>query len=207
MERADGWAIAWRVGMVSLSGSLGVLGLTGLLLTVSYRPTASHVWDEELRTRYGIRDDRSLMSTIQDMHGWSAGALALSAIVLAVVAVGRRRARGGIFAGGALLLAIAGAYTGLLIAYDQIALEAVTVGESWTGVMKAALSDRVRFLIIDGRRIEPGTFRFWVIVHIALLPLATLGVLARRRRAASFWPNGHRRGTDGPMASTGVEDV
>jgi hypothetical protein len=82
-----------------------------------------------------------------------------------------------------------GAVTGRLIAWDQLALWSVTVGVDRRGVLNAGDSEQARFVIVDGREVPLDTFRFWVMVHLLLLPVVCAGAAAvavvRRRNSAS----------------------
>jgi hypothetical protein len=88
-----------------------------------------------------------------------------------------------------MVAAVAGILTGRMIAWDWIGLRAVTVGENSRGVLRAGFSDQVRFVVIDGIELAPSTYRFWVIVHLVLLPTlcasgALLAAVRMRHRVA-----------------------
>ena len=153
--------------------------------------------------------------------------------LLCVMLVRRFPARGrpskGWLAGIAVAVAaVVGIVTGRMIAWDSIGLRAVTVGEDFRGVLRAGSSDQIRFVVIDGTEVAPSTYRFWVIVHLVLLPAlcASGALLAARRmrhhvslRRELAWPsNGRhcRRGTpptrnpgDGsaPASASKADDV
>jgi hypothetical protein len=170
-ERLEGWAVAARaVGVVLIASSV-VLGATGVPLIWRYAPPVH--------------------SGLRAVHAGAAVLFMCSAIaLLCVVLVRRFPARGrpssGWLAGIAVaVVAVVGIVTGRMIAWDWIGLRAVTVGEDLRGVLRAGSSDQIRFVVIDGTAVAPGTYRFWVIVHLVLLPaLCASGALlaARRRR-------------------------
>jgi len=67
------------------------------------------------------------------------------------------------------VLAVVGSITGTMLAWDNLALYAVTVGEDLSGFVPIILDDRVRFVLIDGRMADTAQV-------IALLALHVVGV-------------------------------
>ena len=168
-ERLGGWAVAARVVGVVLIASSVVLGATGVPLIWRYAPPVH--------------------SGLRAVHAGAAVLFMGSAIALLCVMLVRRfPARGrpskGWLVGIAVVVAaVVGIVTGRMIAWDWIGLWAVTVGEEFRGVMRASSSNQVRFVVIDGTEVAPSTYRFWVIVHLVLLPaLCASGALRAARR-------------------------
>lgn len=83
----------------------------------------------------------------------------------------------------ALLAVVLATYTGYLIAWDLIALSAVTVGPGYDGVWAAAFDDGVHFVLVDGYEVSQSTFARAVIAHVVVVPLLVLaaGVAVGRR--------------------------
>ncbi len=165
-------ALAW---LLAVSGA--GLVVTGLPLIWLYRPDPTG-------------DDRGDFWWLREAHGVAStmllGAVAGIVVVLAVAGVRRLRVPPGwLVALGAFVVAGLGQISGQLIAWDQLALKAVTVGDDVRGVVDG-LSDEVRFLLIDGTEVSQGTYALWAGVHVLAVPLIALGVVwfARRRSSA-----------------------
>lgn len=201
-----GWERALRWAYAGVAGSLVTLALTGAALLGLYRPDSPDAWD----TIHDLDDGPGfeVEDLFQGLHVWASRVLLLSGVALGVAAVGRasasrsapageegpgsgfrRRVRARVPYGlptgvGVALTALSGGFTGLLLAFDQVALRSVTVGDSWQGVIRPAFSSNVRFLLVDGREVSQAAFRFWLVVHLAL-PLLAVAVAvaftARRR--------------------------
>jgi hypothetical protein len=112
---------------------------------------------------------------ISEAHRISAWALVVVAVITVVVVIVDRtgQAARGVVASLALLGAVvAAALTGSLVAWDQLALWAVTVGRpgDLTGV-SAATGDQVKYVIAGGRELSPSSYRSWSYAHLALVAL------------------------------------
>ena len=157
-----------------------VLLVTGVWLWFEYRPSATApVWSDPVNPRQqGVHRMRIVHHV--------ASTLAMSAAAaLGVLLVLRRRRQWPI----ALLVpaaAVAGAFTGYLVAWDQLALSSVTVGTDLSG-LRAAFDERVVYVLVEGTEVAAGTFRRWAALHVALLPVAAaiagLVTWVRARRA------------------------
>jgi quinol-cytochrome oxidoreductase complex cytochrome b subunit len=93
--------------------------------------------------------------------------------------MGRRiRAGGrGVVAGVAVVAtAVAASLTGYLLPWDQLALWAVTAGKNIGGA-QAVFGATVKYVLVDGREVSPGTYRFWAIAHVVLGVLVAVAVL------------------------------
>lgn len=65
-----------------------------------------------------------------------------------------------------------------LVRWDQVALWAVTVGESFSGLWKPAVSDDVRFLIIGGAEVGQSTYLRALVIHLGAPVVAAVALLA-----------------------------
>jgi quinol-cytochrome oxidoreductase complex cytochrome b subunit len=148
--------VAWVVlGLLAL-----VLLVTGVWLWFEYRPVVPAAWDPVLGERQPMRDVHRVASsvalTVATVQGgllvvrrWRRWPLALLVVIPTAVA----------------------AFTGELVAWDQLSLFAVTVGENVRG-LRAVFDDGVKFVLVDGTEVSVTTFRRWAVVHVALLPVA-----------------------------------
>lgn len=161
---------------------LAALLVTGVLLFFWYRPDSSTFFGLEVTGETGIEHD------LRRVHGATSW-LFLGAVGVVLVTTAwsevRRAARQlawALVAVGLGVLALAAAFSGLLLPWEQLAVAAETVPQDLRGV-RAAFDDDVRFVVIGGTEISPTTYRTWALVHVAAVPLA-LGavgaVLARR---------------------------
>jgi quinol-cytochrome oxidoreductase complex cytochrome b subunit len=156
-----------------LEASVVGLVASGVPLVWWYRPIGGLEWLRELHSTAAVL---SLCSSVA---------------LVAVVAAGRwtdrdRATRGWLLGGlGAVALALAGLLTGPLLAWDQLALWAVTVGDDLYEGALAPFSSDVRFLFVDGHQVSTGTYKIWAVVHIVALPLVALvgtGLVLWRRQ-------------------------
>jgi quinol-cytochrome oxidoreductase complex cytochrome b subunit len=162
----------------------GVLAVSGFWLTFTYRPSAAQAWPDVA--------DPSPMQWPRMIHVVATWLIvpASAGVVVASAAVKRAAAP----AVGLLVLVIALAYTGFLIAWDQLALWAVSSAGFPDGMWAAAFDDRVRFVLIGSVEISQGTLRLWFIVHGAVLAVVLGPTLATVIRA------GPRRVADKSMS-------
>ena len=80
------------------------------------------------------------------------------------------------------------AFSGVLIAWDQLALWSVTVGTDMSGY-GAIFADQVRYALVGTSEISVGTLRFWFWAHTVVLPLIFVILVAialRRARPAAI---------------------
>ena len=169
-----------------------VVGATGLWLLVRYRPSAAGV-DPAL-----VDATTRSTTTWSDLHQGAllvlVGLLVLILVTapVAVAEEGRGPGRPAIAGLVALIGAVGaavGALTTGLVAWDQVALEEVTVGTEAAGWRLAAFDDRVRFVLVDGAEVSPGSYAVALVVHlvapavvvVALVALVPLVRTVRRR--------------------------
>ncbi len=173
-----GLARARRILLAAVVAMAAVLAVTGVWLTFTYRPDAAQAWTDLDSPAAGI-------GWAQLIHQVASALLVLLVIALLVVGVvATRRWRS---TTALLVTTIALAYTGLLLPWDQLALWAVTVGRNYQGMLSAAFSDDVRFVLIRGVEISQGTLRLWFMVHAVALALIFFSLLVLTARSA-YWP-------------------
>ncbi|WP_421119766.1 hypothetical protein ACE2AJ_20820 [Aquihabitans daechungensis] len=176
-------SLAWVV-----LGLVVVLAVSGVYLSLAYRPTAAAAWPQ-----MGTGDgDRSFVQVVRSVHRWIAWGSLLPATALAGVALaeamarwsGPTRRRVGALAGPVVVVAVVlGLGTGLFLPWDQLALRAITVGTDYRGY-DWLLGDDVRFVLRDGLELSVTTVRAVFAVHVLAIPAVAaiaLGALVRRR--------------------------
>ena len=165
-------ALAWLLAIAGAG-----LVVTGLPLIWLYEP------DPPGGSRGGfwwLREAHALAATML------LGAVAGIIVVLAVAAVRHVRVPPGwLVALGAFVVAGLGQISGQLVAWDQLAPSPDAVADEVRGVVDA-LSDEVRFLVIDGTRVSRGMYATWAGVHVLVVPVIALALawFARRRASA-----------------------
>jgi len=154
-------------------GVVAVAALTGLALVWTYRPATT--WGD---TTLGDDAVRGLVS-VHELSLQAAVTLALVTVVLLGVA---RQSVGRVVAMGVVWFsAIVASMTWHLIAWDQIALESVTVGTDLRGLLFPAFDDGVAFILMGGAEIGQETYRVWLLVHLAALAVSVVASLAAVR--------------------------
>ena len=173
-----------------LLAQVALLLLTGLWLAWGYRPgpgTVAYGWHGAGLGR-AMRDSHRTLARLFLPSCFVAVGLA----VADALATGASRLRSRHGTARLALAAVAGtlaSITGYLLPWDQIALWAVTVRTNMDGYDWLSGPDRhaVRFVLLGGAEIGPGTLRLWLMVHLGLGALVTAATLwsrvgARRRR-------------------------
>lgn len=165
--------VRWTLGV--LLGSFVVLLGTGLWLIWNYRPIAVD-WSMITDGPGWVRD----VALVRFTHRGAASVITMAALALGVEggllvrSTGRRRT---IVPGlVATLLAIAGGVSGSVLAWDQIALRAVTAGENGTG-FRLLYSPLVREWRVDGRAFSADAMPRWFWAHTALVPVVLFALL------------------------------
>ena len=163
-----------------------VLVVTGVALFFVYRPSAA----QPLAGTDAASD--AVVSWLRAIHRITSSLTVLSALSTAVLfAVTGRRGRTVTTAaiGAGLVVTVAAAsFTGFLLPWDQLALWAVPVGGDING-FRPLLGDQVRFVLIGGTEVVPGTVVRWLGVHaLVLTPMAVALVVAVWRRRGGRRP-------------------
>jgi len=184
-----------------------VLAASGLLLTLGYEPAPGAAYDSLVRLENEVR----FGSLVRGVHYWSANLLMV--IVLAHLA--RVLLTGGyhgarqfnwVVGCGLLLLALANAFTGYLLPWDQTAYWAVTISTGMLGYVPA-LGPLLQAVARGGAEIGPQTMVVFYTLHTSIVPAALLGLMAfhfwRVRKAGGVVVPPPRSG-EGPGADESV---
>lgn len=149
-----------------------------------YRPTAGQAWSglvdgpltAELEVARAVRVVHRLAA---QLAMWTA--VAAGALLVLRRAGGRRWVAPAIGAGVVVAVGLA-SFTGYLLPWDQLALWRVRVGSSVAGY-RPLFGPDVRFVLLGGVEVSPGTVLGWLAVHSLVLgPLAVVLVAAALRR-------------------------
>jgi quinol-cytochrome oxidoreductase complex cytochrome b subunit len=176
-----GVLLATGVAFLVLLGS-------GLYLVWNYRPPPSPLF-----LGFSHIHVDSLPGTMRTVHRDAALAFLLLGVLLAGLAIvdGLQRRRVGAPAAAIafVVAALAAAFSGSLLPWDQVALWAVTVGVGFKGFTKILSGDNVRYLIVGNTEISPHAFNRWFYSHTVVIPtvliaLAIVVLLATRARPA-----------------------
>lgn len=169
-----GLARAHRILLGAVVAMGAVLAVTGVWLTFTYRPSAAQAWPGLDIAPTGTDWPRLIHQVATAL---------LVPLVIALLAVGVVATRRWRSATALLVTTVALAYTGLLLPWDQLALWAVTTGLDYQGMLSAAFSDEVRFVIIGGFEVSQATLRLWLVVHAVALAVIFFGLLALTARS------------------------
>jgi quinol-cytochrome oxidoreductase complex cytochrome b subunit len=155
-----------------------LLAATGALLLVSYEPSPERAYG----TVAALVDEVPFGAFVRNAHHWSANGLVLVAFLhlLRVLYRGAHLPprRGNWLVGVALLLlVVASAFTGYLLPWDQLAYWAVTISTGMLAYLPL-LGDLLLRAARGGPEIGPATLARFFVLHVAILPIATLGLLA-----------------------------
>lgn len=173
--------------------AIGLVG-TGVWLGLFYRPTPAA---GNPFTPSGTTSDAvPLVDWVRFAHIWTARLFMVALLIVLALAVIRvlleaRPAMGAVLAGAACVLAGAGIATGRLLAWDQLALWAVTPGTATTGY-RPFFGDQTRWVIVGGAETEPSNVVVALAAHAVLIPALPLVVsfLARLLKRSSSAPGG-----------------
>lgn len=166
---------AWVRGTLAvLGGAFVVLLATGLWLVWNYRPIAVD-WAVITDGPGWVRN----VALVRFSHRGAASVITLAALALAVegVLLARATGRWRVVTPGVVTttLAVAGGISGSVLAWDQVALRAVTAAENGTG-FRLLYSPLVREWRVDGRAFSASEMPRWFWAHTTVVPLA-LGAL------------------------------
>jgi quinol-cytochrome oxidoreductase complex cytochrome b subunit len=184
------WLLATRIAATVVAALLGVLIVTGIVLTFRYLPDVSGASSVYAGAAgFGHRSRLSARSIHQFSSALflpAVGALAISSIGLFFVRRNRAPIALSFLAG---VVALVATITGFLLPWDQIALGAVTVGGNVRGYTRILDHDHnVKYVLIGARSTSISTFARVYWLHALLLPLVIIGLLVAlaftTRRAA-----------------------
>jgi quinol-cytochrome oxidoreductase complex cytochrome b subunit len=186
------WRRVHRWAMAAAAVLVGVLVLTGVWLWFRYEPDAGWFRDEAGDPAPPIAPASAGVPWPQALHAVVGGTVGI-VVLLAVLAAwaARREARDrpvGLAATVAALgLAFGAAYSGYLIAWEQLALWSVAVDREVRG-MGVLWDPDVRFVIVGGTEISPGTVQAWAVAHVVLGLAVTAAVVLVLRHARRSEP-------------------
>jgi quinol-cytochrome oxidoreductase complex cytochrome b subunit len=182
--------------------------VTGLLLLFYYQPTVS---DANLSVEY-IMNYVSAGALIRNMHAWSASCMIFMAIVHLLTAFAMKafeRPREITWITGVLLLFITFAlgFTGYLLPWNQIAVNATKVGIQAVediGPYLPGFLSQVPRIVMETFQGEPtvgqATLGRFYALHIVLLPLAVLALVGVHLISVQL--HGMSQGVDRPSGKT-----
>jgi quinol-cytochrome oxidoreductase complex cytochrome b subunit len=162
------WRRLQRWSLWVAAGLVGVLVVTGVWLWFRYQPDAG--WFRyEAGDASSIEPGSAPVRWPQALHAVAGGVVGIVVLLATLAAwAARREARGrpvGLAATVAALgLAFGAAYSGYLIAWEQLAISSVTVGD--VRGMGVLWDPDVRFVIVDGAEVAPATVQRWAVAHV-----------------------------------------
>ncbi len=186
--RTDGLSQARSILLLVLSIEVAVLVVTGVVLVFVYRPTTGQAWNAVFTASYDWGE--RFAHGLRLVHRLASGLAIITAIATGLVVALHERAAvrrwpGAVVGAGIAVTTIAAWFTGFLLPWDQLALRAVTVGTNFTGFGKL-FGDEVKFVLIGGAEVSPGTVVGWLLVHMLVLGPVLVGLVVvawRRQRA------------------------
>ncbi|MFQ6014463.1 MAG: cytochrome bc complex cytochrome b subunit [Anaerolineae bacterium] len=155
----------------------GVQGVTGVLLSLNYRPTPDQAYESVLFIMNEIR----FGWLVRSIHAWSANLMIISSVLhmLRIYVQGAYKApRELTWMVGILLgtLTLVFGFTGYLLPWDQRAYWATTVGSEMTGAVPL-VGPYLLQLVRSGTEISGFTLTRFYGVHILVLPASLGGLL------------------------------
>ena len=178
------WSFAYYLGGLTLFFFLVQVG-TGLLLLFYYQPTVSDAYTSvEYITRHVPAG-----ALIRNLHAWSSSCMILCALLhflttLAMKAFGRPRELTWLSGALLLLLTFGFGFTGYLLPWHQIAVNATKVGLQSIELIGAYLPGElarlptaIRETIQGEAAVGQATLSRFYALHVIILPLAVLALL------------------------------
>jgi len=155
-----------------------VLAASGALLLVTYEPSPERAY----ATVTAIVDEIPLGAFVRSVHHWGANGLVLVAflhLLRVFYRGGHLPPRSGNWIVGVvlLLLVVGSAFTGYLLPWDQLAYWAVTISTGMLDYVPGVGALLLR-AARGGAEIGPGTLARFFVLHVAILPVATMLLLA-----------------------------
>jgi len=155
-----------------------ILLVTGVMLMFTYTPSPAQAYDDILNLQTNVWFGQ----LVRNLHYWSGNAMLVLAFLhmLRVFFTGAfhsPRQFNWILGLSLLLLTVAADFTGYLLPWDQLAYWAVTVG---TGLIEymPLVGPWIQTVILGGPEVGPATLLNFYSMHIALIPLAMLGIMS-----------------------------
>ncbi|MGI8906403.1 MAG: cytochrome b [Candidatus Sumerlaeaceae bacterium] len=200
-----GWA--YYLGGLALF-FLGVQLITGLLLLVYYEPT---VTDAHASVDYITQHVRG-GAMVRNIHAWSSSLMIIAVLVHLLTTFAMKafeKPREMVWVSGVVLLLITFGFgfTGYLLPWHQVAVNATKVGlqsiDEFARYLPVSLRElpiRVRELIQGGPSIGQSTLSRFYAIHVVVLPLLTLGVVGFHLLGIQL--HGMSQGVDNPTGKT-----
>ena len=171
--RLVGWAVL---------GQLALITATGVYLYFNYRPSSGGA-------SAGLSSDARRSMRLSDLHALQSKVLVASSVAFLVLLTLKAIRSPRTLAAGIsqLILILAASFTGFLLPWDQLGLWAVTVGTNMKGFRPIVEhAEQIRFAIIGGAEVRPGTVARWLALHVvitlAAAAVAVLGLTQLARR-------------------------
>lgn len=160
--------------LVAFAVDLLLLGASGLYLAFRYRPTAGEAWPQLHVAASTAQAKPWLLAVSESAHKVSAVAALLLAVVLVVLVVAAAwkrswgpRVAGSLGSVGLLGALLAGVVWGSRLAWTQLALWAVVVGNKIQGVWLPASA---KYVFLKNAEVDPANYRQAVWLHVAAIP-------------------------------------
>jgi quinol-cytochrome oxidoreductase complex cytochrome b subunit len=171
MAGERGWRLAVRTSALIVVALFAVLVATGIYLTFRYRPTM----DPAFARAVGIKLRPPVLVSARRVHRVAATCFLLAVAALAITSIGlfvvRRRLGPIAFSVSQLLFAFLASLTGFIIAWDQINLNAVTVGTNIEGYSRILDGHGIKYVLIGSTEVRSATIARWFWVHSVAMPL------------------------------------
>ncbi len=162
------------LGIAALT-CLGILLLTGLTLLLYYLPDQYRAYERILHLTTTLR----FGALLRDLHYLAGNGLLILAILhlarVALTASYRGRWRNWIYGLLMLFLIFAGAFTGYLLPWDQLAYWALKVGSSLADYLPL-LGHPLKVFLLGGENIGPETLLRAFAIHAAIVPIGLVGL-------------------------------
>ena len=152
--------------------------ITGLLMMVYYKPTVQDAY----KSVQFIMEEVPFGWLIRQLHAWGANLMVLIVflhMLKTFVYGGYKRPREITWMAGILILGIVlgFGFTGYLLPWDQLAFWATTVGTEAPGSMPI-VGPLTTELMRGGAEVSEATLGRFFVAHVALLPLALIGLVS-----------------------------
>lgn len=155
-----------------------VLIVTGVALMLYYTPRPPDAY----RSMKDLQFVVTFGTILRNMHRWSAHGMVI-VVFLHMCRVfftgGYKRPRqfNWVVGVGLLVLTLGLSFTGYLLPWDQLSYWAITVGSSIVGYAPW-IGDSIKYLLLGGHTIGPGTVLRFYVLHCVVLPAGMLTLVA-----------------------------
>jgi hypothetical protein len=156
--------------------------LVGLLAVAAVAAVATAVLGLVLADVYRPQGQSS--ATWRDWHLATGVAMFLTSAAAGILGLVRRSALLSVCAAAATAAAVVTLVTRPLVAWDQLALRAVTVGTDVSGYWPAAFDDEVLFVLVGGAEASPGEYAVALVLHLGVPVLGAVALLVATAAAA-----------------------